>query len=123
MGDHCQLLVRLDLVLWLANKLETTSCFLAIFFNKIFIGDFFSQKKGICDKVFFFDFFFFAKWGKFPPKKSLYKTFQMTYGQLMRNCHVDVGEVLLKKVHAMLEPSTITSVRIAQMRMVGLIDR
>jgi len=47
----------------------------------------------------------------------------MTYGQLMRNCHVDVGEVLLKKVHAMLEPSTITSVRIAQMRMVGLIDR
>jgi len=68
MGDHCQLLVRLDLVLWLANKLETTSCFLAIFFNKIFIGDFFSQKKGICDKVFFFDFFFLQNGENFHQK-------------------------------------------------------
>jgi hypothetical protein len=67
----------------------------ANFFNKFFIGDFFPYKKEFVTKYSFFKIFF-AKWGNFPPEKLLYKTFQMTYGQLMRNCHVDVGEVLLK---------------------------
>jgi hypothetical protein len=64
-------------------------------FNKFFISDFFPQKKEFVTKYSFFKTVF-AKWGNFPPKKSLYKTFQMTYGHLMRNCHVDAGEVLLK---------------------------
>jgi hypothetical protein len=65
------------------------------FSNKFLIGNFFPKLKEFVTTYSFLKIFF-AKWGNFPPKKSLYKTFQMTYGQLMRNCHVDVGEVLLK---------------------------